>query len=204
VTRDGMPRAYLRIDPNLDQHPDPLAMVLLLCAGARQAERGRFKDRAVIVRAIGPAKTKALSVRQDIVQLPDGRWYIEGWDEWQEGDHTVAERMQRMRARRALRRRTDVAPATRPALHDRNDVTTDAGIERTLGSSLSGVGDGDEDFPAPTAVGRRSDGTNPRALGTNPRSLGQSPRQERAAAKRGGIPVAVSELLRRAQSGEPA
>jgi len=195
MTRDGMPRAYLRIDPNLDQHPDPLGMLLLLCAGARQAERGHFKDRAVVVRAIGVARTTALIARNDISQLPDGRWYIEGWDEWQEGDYTVGERMKRMRARR--RRNPSVTAVTVPSSPPRNVVTTDASTEKTLSSYLS-TGDGDEDFPSPTGVGRRKDGTNPRALRTNPRANGHSPRQERAAEKRGGIPTSVHDILRRA------
>lgn len=189
-----MPRAYLRIDPNLDQHPDPLGMLLLLCAGARQAERGHFKDRTVVARAIGTARTKALVSRRDIVELTDGRWYIEGWDEWQEGDYTVGERMKRMRARR--KRSSNVAPVTVPASPPRNDVTTDASKEITLSSSSSyGVGD---EYSPPPQVGRRNDKTNPRALGTNPRANGHSPRQEREAQKRGGIPVNVAAILAKA------
>jgi hypothetical protein len=42
--------------------------------------------------------------------------------------------------------------------------------------------------PPPPAEGRRSNGTNPRAVGSNPRALGTSARQERQAEKRGGIP----------------
>lgn len=200
MTRDGMPRAYLRIDPNLDQHPDPLGMVLLLCAGARQAERGHFKDRAVVVRAIGAARTKTLIARDDIVELPDGRWYIEGWDEWQEGDHTVAERMKRMRARRAKRHNT-VSPVTVPASPPRIGVTTDAVREELLGVSPSG--DGDEYSPPPQ-VGRRKDGTNPRALGTNARANGHSPRQEREAQKRGGLQSLNDILTKAAAAGHEA
>ncbi len=189
-----MPRAYLRVDPNIDQHPDPLGMVLLLCAGARQPERGRFKDRAVIVRAIGPARTKAMIGRQDVVQLTDTRWYLVGWDEWQEGDYTVGERMRRMRARRSK----GVSPVTPSASPERNAVTTDASSSSPSGSTYSG--DGDEISPPPQ-VGRRKDGTNPRAQGTNPRANGTSPRQEREAQKRGGADSLATILAKAAAAG---
>ncbi len=45
----------------------------------------------------------------------------------------------------------------------------------------------------PPQVGRRNDGTNPRAVGTNPRANGTSPRQEREALKRG--PTRLHEIL---------
>lgn len=50
----------------------------------------------------------------------------------------------------------------------------------------------------PPHEGRRKDGTNPRAVGTNPRANGASPRQKREAEKRGGLPLNVAEILRRA------
>jgi 5-methylcytosine-specific restriction endonuclease McrA len=106
-----MPRAYLRVDPNIDQtHPDPGAMVTLLCAAARQVDRGRFRDRLLIERAIGKARANKAIARGDVVEQEDGRWYVQGWDEWQEGDHDVGTRMRRMRARR--REAGLVAPRT--------------------------------------------------------------------------------------------
>lgn len=54
----------------------------------------------------------------------------------------------------------------------------------------------DEPNTPPPRVGRREDGTNPRAIGTNPRSNGTSPRQEREARKRG--PSSLHEILKRA------
>lgn len=44
----------------------------------------------------------------------------------------------------------------------------------------------EQSIPLPRRAGKRSDGTNPRALGTNPRANGTSPRQVREAEKRGG------------------
>lgn len=199
-----MPRAYLRVDPNIDQHPDPLGMIQLLCAAARQPERGRFRDRTVAVRALGPARAKALIARSDLVQLDDGRWYVEGWDEWQEGDYTVAERMRRMRAKRASRRSQGVTHATAPPSPARNDVTTDAVAVGTDSLVSTSVGDGGEISPPPAKLGRRKSGTNPRAQGTNPRAVGTSPRQQRETDKRGGMPQSVSDLLARAAAaGRP-
>lgn len=196
MTRDGMPRAYLRLDPNIDQtHPDINAFVRLMCAAARQPERGRFRNKAQLVALFGKTKAGQMIDREDVVTLDDGRIYVEGWDEWQEGDHTVAERMRRMRARRAdkRKRKTAVSTVTPSPLPDRNDVTTDAVAKEDIG--FVGVGD---DVSPPPQAGRRADGTNPRALGTNPRANGTSPRQERAREKRGGMPDSVSEILRKA------
>lgn len=191
-----MPRAYLRIDPNIDQTmPDLETFIRLMCAAARQPERGRFRDRALLDRALGRVKTTRALVRGDVVTLSDGRLYVEGWDEWQEGDHTVTERMKRMRARRAAKRNAPVMGDTVPPSPSRNDVTTDA--VSSISNGTSSTGDGDDISPPPP-VGQRKDGTNSRALGTNPRAAGTSPRQERAAEKRGGIPDSVAAILARA------
>jgi len=50
------------------------------------------------------------------------------------------------------------------------------------------------DTPPPSqAMGRRSNGTNPRALGTNPRAQGTSPRQELQREKRN--PTSIHDIL---------
>lgn len=197
MTRDGMPRAYLRIDPNIDAVYPELrhTFIGLLCAAHRQPERGRFRDRRTLEGLCGRAYVKAAYARGDVRDLPDGRVYVPGWDEWQEGDMTVAERMRRMRDRR---RRSDgaVTPAASPA---RIAVTTDASSS-SPSSSLLGVGD---DVSPPPQVGRRSDGTNPRAQGTNPRANGHSPRQEREAQKRGGADSLATILAKAAAAGRP-
>jgi hypothetical protein len=197
MSHDGMPRAYLRIDPNLDvTQADPGSFIRLLCAAARQPDRGRFRDRALLDRAVGRAKTSRFIAAGDVSVQPDGRLYVEGWDEWQEGDYTVAERMRRMRHRRATKRNG----GTHAPSHPRNDVTTDAVSTDSL--SVVPLGDGDRDDlpPPPTSGGRRSEGTNPRATGdaprdtgTNPRANGESIRQERDAQKRG--PTAIGAIF---------
>lgn len=101
MTKGQLPKAYLRVDPNIDQqHPDPAEMVGLLCAANRQPHRGRFKSRALMEGILGKRAVARLIDRGDVLELPDGRWYVPGWDEWQEGDWTVSERQSRIRNRR--------------------------------------------------------------------------------------------------------
>jgi hypothetical protein len=156
MTRDGLPRAYLRIDPNIDQHPDPLSMLRAMCAAARQPKRGRFRDALVLERAVGRRPYRAMVERGDVVPAEPGPGvYLAGWDEWQEGDFTVAERMRRMRDRRSN-------GVTLP-LPRRNGVTTDAGSS-TDDVVDNGVGVGVEPPNPPPGGGRRSNATNPRAI----------------------------------------
>jgi hypothetical protein len=122
------------MSPNLDQHPDPLGMVMLMCAAARQPDRGRFRERRVLERIVGRKRLAEMLERKDVVEL-GGSYYVEGWDEWQEGDMTVSERMRRMRARKASLKRNGVTPSASPP---RTDVTTDAVVENSNGS-LQGV-----------------------------------------------------------------
>lgn len=125
-----LPKAYLRADPNLDQHPDPGAMVILMCEANRQPERGRFKalDRARSI--IGRKRMQACVDRGDLVAQPDGRWLLSGWDEWQEGDFTVGERMARLRAkkRNKVTAATVTPPSPGPSLN-RNGPSKASGVK---------------------------------------------------------------------------
>jgi hypothetical protein len=98
--RGQLPKAYLRIDPNLDAtHPAPNDMVALLCAANRQPKRGRFKSPELAQRVLGRALYRRSVERGDLI--PNGAGiYVDGWDEWQEGDFTVGERMTRLRRRK--------------------------------------------------------------------------------------------------------
>lgn len=129
-SRMNLPRAYLRMSPNLDQHPDPGGMVLLLCAANRQPRRGRFRDKATLVRALGGARFRRLVARGDIVVGDDGWFYVEGWDVWQEGDLTVAERQARIRENRVTRSRSSNGDVTPPALLDRDSLSEATGDRR--------------------------------------------------------------------------
>jgi hypothetical protein len=130
--RRQLPKAYLRMDPNIDQHADPEGLVLLICAANRQARRGRFVP-SIVERLLGrkrmleflrprPGKEKA-----DLIEQPDGTLYLDGWDEWQEGDLTVGERQARIRERRA---------PTEPLL-GRDGAVTGPVSERSSASSVS-------------------------------------------------------------------
>lgn len=122
-----LPKAYLRMDPNIDQtHPDPGGMVRIMCAANRQPVRGWFKSRALMEAALGKPLVKAAIGRRDVVEV-DGRWAVPGWDEWQEGDWTVGERQRRIRARRnagnvtlSRSQRDEVTPTPLPR---RDEVT---------------------------------------------------------------------------------
>ncbi len=97
--RGQLPKAYLRIDPNLDAtHPRPGEMVALLCAANRQPRRGYFKSVEIAVRVLGRSPYRRAVERGDLVQNGAGL-YVDGWAEWQENDWTVGERMRRLRAR---------------------------------------------------------------------------------------------------------
>ena len=98
--RGQLPKAYLRIDPNLDStHAAPGDMVTLLCSANRQPHRGLFKSEAIARRVLGPGLFRRSVERGDL--LPNGPgWYVDGWNEWQENDWTVGERMRRLRSRK--------------------------------------------------------------------------------------------------------
>lgn len=116
MTRGQLPKAYLRIDPDLDaKHPDQLAeFIRLLCAANRQPRRGRFKSRAIIEALLGKRAVKALIERGD-VNADDGEWVVHGWDRWQEGNLDVAARM---RVIREGRTRTNGAQTAHNKLTD--------------------------------------------------------------------------------------
>jgi len=130
-----LPKAYLRLDPNIDRtHEAPSEMLLLICEANRQPRRGRFKNVTVLRRVLGPSKARRAMNRHDVITLRehdpedcpldscDGgadaepeMLYLDGWDQWQEGDITVGERQRRIRGR--PRSRNGVTPPSRP----RND-----------------------------------------------------------------------------------
>lgn len=105
-----MARAYLRLDPAFYEKKlgqgYPLAAIGayagVLCLAELQPERGRFRDLPVLKALLGSAGGRQVAFlieRGDLTHLPDGRIYVVGWDEWQEGDVTVKERMARIRNR---------------------------------------------------------------------------------------------------------
>lgn len=102
-------RAYHRVDPLMDDRkghytPAQLGTYLKvqLLAG-RQSNRGRFRSVAALRSMLPGAYARHVDFlvsEGDLVTGPDGCAYLDGWDEWQEGDITVGERMARLRNRR--------------------------------------------------------------------------------------------------------
>lgn len=114
-------RAYLRLDPDVRRnkiaYPDGAfrAFVELLCLADGQPRRGRF-DSERVARVLLGARGRWvpwLITQGDLVlaeshrcdHCPRGRvlpgeLYVDGWDEWQEGDVTVRDRVASIRERR--------------------------------------------------------------------------------------------------------
>lgn len=106
-----MARAYLRLDPMfferkvMDQgYPAGAATALVgvFCLAEHQPERGRFRNERLLKALLADyAKwVPYLLQHGDIVETADGRIYPPGWDEWQEGDWKVGERLDRIKKRR--------------------------------------------------------------------------------------------------------
>jgi hypothetical protein len=114
-----LPKAYLRLDPDIDQkHPDNgWEYIRLLCASNRQRPRGIFTGRATLEAIFGKAAVKRFYDRADVFDREDGRAETAGWDAWQEGDLTVAERVRRTRS--------NTVPRVTHALPARDNVTHD-------------------------------------------------------------------------------
>jgi hypothetical protein len=105
-------RAYVRLDPDFPDHkgsyPDGAfaALVMCFCFGAQQPRPGTFRNRKLLA-VLLDKRTRWLPYlieHEDLIEQSDGSLYIEGWSEWQEGNWQVAERMQRVRARKAANR----------------------------------------------------------------------------------------------------
>jgi hypothetical protein len=100
-------RAYLRLDPNFvdrkAEYPDGAhrAYIDTLCFAEQQQPRGRFRSRRLLAVLLDKRAKwiPYLLDHGDLVELPTGQLYLDGWDEWQEGDVTVSERMKRLRSR---------------------------------------------------------------------------------------------------------
>jgi len=152
-----MPRSYFRTLPDLyerkafgtDTHPayPPSAVacfVGVLCFAEQQPERGRFKSRRVLVALLEGPHGKGRSIAKqlgyliehgDLVEKADGTLYVEGWDELQEGNWQVAERMERYRDRRkavtvpvTVEHQSDTAPVT----DDPSRVVAESGRQRAV------------------------------------------------------------------------
>ncbi len=114
-----MSRAYIRVDPGFYERKAlrqgyPLgavaALIGCLCVAETQPQRGRFRDRKVLRVLLGPGSRwidfliehgdLSEQVADSGKQGASHELYIEGWDEWQEGDVTPPARMAAIARRR--------------------------------------------------------------------------------------------------------
>lgn len=112
-------RAYIRTDPGMFMHKAveqryPIAAFAVfqavLCLAEEQPHRGRFRsERLLRLHLDDPTDgvhlgwgkwVKYLIEHGDLTRQSDGSLYVDGWDDWQEGDVTVNERMSRLRDRK--------------------------------------------------------------------------------------------------------
>ena len=115
-------RAYLRVDPEMaerkNKYPDGAfaAFVSMLCAAEQQPHRGRFKTVKILKAYLGARARwiKFLIDHKDLIELENGVLYVDGWDEWQEGDWKVGERVQRIRNRPRVT--VPVTPSVTPSV----------------------------------------------------------------------------------------
>jgi hypothetical protein len=108
-----MTRNYIRISPDLadekerDGYSEAAigAFVKLFCEAEKQSPRGIFKSLPILKAHLGrSARWVSFFLSQnDLCLLPDGRYSVVGWDEWQEGNWQVAERMKRVRESKTKR-----------------------------------------------------------------------------------------------------
>jgi hypothetical protein len=155
-------RAYHRVDPLMDErkgHYSPAqlgAFVKVQLVAGRQSRRGRFRSLPALRGALPAAYAKHvdfLVAEGDLSVQPDGTVYLEGWDEWQEGDLTVKERMARLRNKRRNQTVTEtVTPPSPTATH----VGVGSGVGGAKAPATREIPDGRADLEAFLLVTRRA------------------------------------------------
>ena len=104
-----MTRAYHRVDPLMDErksHYSPAqlgAFLKVQLVAGRQKVRGRFRSLPALRGTLPAAYVRHLDfliAEGDLDLCADGSVYVDGWQEWQEGDLTVKDRMTALRNRR--------------------------------------------------------------------------------------------------------
>jgi hypothetical protein len=136
-------------------YPDgPYAtFIAVLCLAEWQPERGRFRNERMLRALLGKRGRHIgyLLEHKDLVLLQDGRVYVVGWDEWQEGDWKVSERVHRIRSRRKdtpVVTAPTVTPATAPAVTPPVSDLLLSNTSRTISESVSGGGGENARAPA--------------------------------------------------------
>jgi hypothetical protein len=159
-------RAYHRVDPLMDErkgHYTPAqlgAFLKVQLLAGRQTARGRFRSIAAL-RALLPSAyvkhVEFLLAEGDLDVLTDGTVYVDGWNEWQEGDLTVGDRMKALRNRQ--RNATVTGTVTQPSPSAiRSSVGISVGISGESNDSPTTRErfDGREDLEAFLLIKRRA------------------------------------------------
>jgi len=135
-------RAYHRVDPLMDErkgHYTPAqlgAFLKVQLVAGRQTKRGHFRSVAAL-KAILPTSyvrhVDFLVAEGDLEVSRSGAVYVDGWDQWQEGDLTVRDRMAALRNRR---RNPTVTGTVTPAVTEPSPTAT----RSSVGISVSSKG----------------------------------------------------------------
>jgi hypothetical protein len=125
----------------------------VLCFAEQQPERGRFKSRRLLTVLLdgphgeGKAIAKHLGFlieQRDVTELDDGSLVVEGWDELQEGNWQVAERMTRYRARKHAVTLPTVTVVTPDRVTAQSRVEVEAVVEAVSGGRPAREADDDD------------------------------------------------------------
>jgi hypothetical protein len=155
----------LRLDPNLADrkadYPDGAFRAFIECLifAEHQPKRGRFRNERLL-RVLLDRRGRwvpYLLEHGDLTRGDSGELYVDGWDEWQEGDVTVSERMKRLRNRKG--------GSDTPA-----PVTDDTALTVTVPSSGKRLAVGGKQEAE--AGGRNNGLPNGNAMGFRPREPG--------------------------------
>jgi len=137
-------RAYHRVDPLMDErksHYSPAqfgAFLKVQLVAGRQPKRGCFRSIQALKGALPGAYVRHvdfLVAERDLTVKRDGTVYVDGWDEWQEGDLTVRDRMAALRNRR---RNPTVTGTVTPAVTEPSPAATRSSVG--VGTSVSSKG----------------------------------------------------------------
>lgn len=155
-------RAYHRVDPLMDErkgHYSPgqfgAYLKVQLLAG-RQTRRGRFRSIAGLKALLPTAYVRHvdfLLAEGDLDVAKDGAVYLDGWDQWQEGDLTVRDRMAALRNRR---RNNGVTGTVTPTVTQPSPTAT----RSSVGVGVSSTDSQDREPEDPRAAGAPADGND--------------------------------------------
>lgn len=154
-------RAYHRVDPLMDErkgHYSPAqfgAFLKVQLVAGRQKDPGYFHSAAGLRSMLPSAYARHIDfliAQGDLIQK-DGRLYVDGWTEWQEGDLTVNERMARLRNRHRNHGVTGTVTPPSPAAFPPLSPQTPLSPPRTsVGAGEPAVTDERFDAPETEAV----------------------------------------------------